>query len=654
MKPYPSEPDEIRRILMAHLESTVHWMNNVRTLWNDYGIRLFVEIGPGDILSNLIADTLPEPACVQTCIPEAESITYRAALAQLFAQGHLKVEKEPRFVSISAATKAAEPGPAAPSSALRPSEAGLACSNQVERIIQTEINRFMIDTFGQLLKPGILESIRRKVDPAFQESDLASAIKSMLGGFAPVEGSGQVAPVKPSSAPADAAAVIPAQVLPAIGEATEQQDITEKLIRIIMDATGYERDEIKPEMDLRRNLSIRSSRLPIIMDSAEHQFGITINLEDFVNVRTIRDFAQKIADIIAKQKGPSQNPAARTEAGQAQDEIIKPSEEEVSLKRLVFKCVPVEPSASAPIELSQGESVLCLSPDRDDKIAKNVGEIFRRDYGADTIPMLFMQDKIAGQEGFDILTDAGSRKVSERISSLASLAGMVITLPKGWSKRLKGIVDVSRLLRGLFLPLKAFLQSPAKKFVVLIHSREDTETLGRLLAEGMLGMFLSAAQEYSSVQFRTLEIDRDTDLRTALLIALDKGYTAVEMIHRDGKVFTSEGHVAPSIFGNPSSLNLNPGDVVVMSGGASGISAHLARGLVPFRPRIVFLGRTAIDTANNSAKTASGRLPSEASTSGRRASEIAQTLADLHSSGIEATYYTCDVTDPKAVRDCYR
>jgi hypothetical protein len=78
--------------------------------------------------------------------------------------------------------------------------------------------------------------------------------------------------------------------------------------------------------------------------------------------------------------------------------------------------------------------------------------------------------------------------------------------------------------------------------VVLIHSREDTETPGRLLAEGMLGLFLSAAQEYPSVQFRTLEIDRDTDLRAALRGALDRGCTVVEMIHRDGRVFTSEGH----------------------------------------------------------------------------------------------------------------
>jgi len=43
----------------------------------------------------------------------------------------------------------------------------------------------------------------------------------------------------------------------------------------------------------------------------------------------------------------------------------------------------------------------------------------------------------------------------------------------------------------------------------------------------MLGLFLSAAQEQPSVQFRVLEIGRDTGLRLALLAALDRGYTAV-------------------------------------------------------------------------------------------------------------------------------
>src|SRR5208337_3130265 len=114
MAPYPSDPGEIRRILMAHLESTVYWINNVQTLWNNYGVRLFVEVGPGATLSNLISDTLPEPACIQTCFSDVEGLTYKTALAQLFVQGHLQVEGEPRFVSFSASRRTTESHPIAP------------------------------------------------------------------------------------------------------------------------------------------------------------------------------------------------------------------------------------------------------------------------------------------------------------------------------------------------------------------------------------------------------------------------------------------------------------------------------------------------------------------------------------------------------------
>ena len=124
----------------------------------------------------------------------------------------------------------------------------------------------------------------------------------------------------------------------------------------------------------------------------------------------------------------------------------------------------------------------------------------------------------------------------------------------------------------------------------------------------------------------------------------------VEMVHRDGRVFTSEGRVAPSVFRDPSSLELSPGDVVVMSGGATGISAHLARSLAPFKPRLVFLGRTSLDPGMNTVKPRPTHPPSESFAFEDRASEITRTLADLHSSGIEASYHTCDVADPEAVR----
>ena len=99
----------------------------------------------------------------------------------------------------------------------------------------------------------------------------------------------------------------------------------ERLIGIIMDATGFNRDEIQPEMDLRKDLSIRSSRLPIIMDAAEHQFGIIIELEDFIDVRTVQDIAERIAKILAAQEGASLQPAPQPDGGEpVQDGILNP------------------------------------------------------------------------------------------------------------------------------------------------------------------------------------------------------------------------------------------------------------------------------------------------------------------------------------------
>ena len=216
MAPYPSDPGEIRRILMAHLESTVHWMSNVQTLWNDHGVRLFVEVGPGDVLSNLIADTLPEAACIQTCLPDAEGLTCKTALAQLFVQDHLQIPGGPKAVFL----------------------------------------------------------------PAFRKAP-ASGRNTRDG--------------QPSSAPAASSA---------------HQDHIEALIQIIMEATGFNRDEIQPDMDLRKDLSIRSSRLPVIMDGAERRFGITIELEDFIGLRTVRDIARKISAIVAGKEGTGLPPAA--------------------------------------------------------------------------------------------------------------------------------------------------------------------------------------------------------------------------------------------------------------------------------------------------------------------------------------------------------
>ena len=206
----------------------------------------------------------------------------------------------------------------------------------MEGIVQREINRFMLESFGRFLRPNILEAIRREVNPAFQESDLTSVIQSMLGGCGPPESRSEppVAaelranrdphareiPSAPSLENRESAgsplfiegdsAGLPdpgdspvSTVAPTTGDASESQDHIESLIRIIMDATGFTGTRSNPiwisEGTSPSDPAVsRSSWTP-----RSANFGITIELEDFIHVRTVKDIAQRISEIIARQEG---------------------------------------------------------------------------------------------------------------------------------------------------------------------------------------------------------------------------------------------------------------------------------------------------------------------------------------------------------------
>ena len=111
-KPYPDDPEAIRRILLDHLENPVHWQQNVETLWHDYGVRTFVEVGPKNILSNLIVDTFEAARCIHTSFPDNESYAFRAAAAQLYALGYVQPAQPAAQVTL--APSGSRPGPGAP------------------------------------------------------------------------------------------------------------------------------------------------------------------------------------------------------------------------------------------------------------------------------------------------------------------------------------------------------------------------------------------------------------------------------------------------------------------------------------------------------------------------------------------------------------
>ncbi len=594
-----------------------------------------MEIGPREILSNLIKDITEEADCIQTCLPSAEALVLKTAVAQLYVRGYISNGSTAKFLSLPGSGKSDEP-----------SKAGLPVGKTIDRtpddpisIVQNtvvrEINSFVLESFGKFLKPSILEAIRREHDSRYTPDQLDKLLLSMFpASFSsdPPEMTIRAADYPESSVNAvDEAVLDIAEKLP--GE-TSTEDVTETVIHLIMEATGYERSEIEPDMDLREDLSIRSSRLPVIMDSLEGHFGIKIEIEDFMDVRTIRDIADRIAWILDSKRTQGVEGSNRIQESVINHAVVSVADRIVQdIKRMVFNEVPLSEGKLQPVELAPFEPVAVFSARGGSGFRKEIGNVLRRDYGCEIIPYEFLGTENRWEErSFDIGTIHGAQSAVKSLMEFNNLAGIVIIVDESFENNAGDLSQLSDIVTGFFLILKTFSEFASKKFAILVHQDGSCQGVGRILADGIHGMFLTMAHELGSIQFRTTRMDSQSNFSNCIRSALDRSLKPVELIFHNSECFASTGIVSPSALDTPQRLTLSCSDVIVFSGGGYGITAHLAKALVPFGCKMVFLGRTILDT-------------------GVRGKEIIENLASLKASGIDAYYMTCDVTDPIRTRE---
>jgi NAD(P)-dependent dehydrogenase (short-subunit alcohol dehydrogenase family)/acyl carrier protein len=607
-----------------------------------------------------------------TCDPEGEARTFRTGAARLFSLGYFPAVKPTTTVDLS---------PAPPAPAPRQGAAPVA-ANTVAAIVQREINTFVLESFGKFLRPAILEALRREVNPAFTEAELdqilgdgfsaapAPAMAAPLRAAAPtplpsaVGASPQPAPARP-----EIAAAVPAAPL-------SPEDYLERIIQIIMDATGYERDEIEPDMDLRQDLAIRSSRLPVIMDAAEREFHITIRIDDFLGVRTVQELADRLTEVVARDGAvpPAEADAARgplappTEPTAEEGAELESPADLVPLKRMVFRQTPLPETATRLLQLRPGKTVAVLHWGPEGTLPQDVDRFSKTTWQSRVIQL-----DISGQgdpaNSFDLRTSAGGAALAQHLAETPELAGLILTLD-GDSDQHLTLADIPGMLTGLFQAMQTLMSSPAKEFCVLLTRGQEPAGPSLVLAEGLLGMFLAATHEYPDFLFRTVSLDRDTDTKNALSQALDTGHSLMQIIYQGSQALTQKAAVEPAPFQTEPTLHLDSGDVVVISGGARGVTPYLARALAPFAPRVALLGRTRLDPEveydallqkggdeaalrrflkkhqpdldGSALEAAMARL--------RGGLEVSQTLKDLSLLGVEARYFPCDVAQADSVR----
>lgn len=98
-------------------------------------------------------------------------------------------------------------------------------------------------------------------------------------------------------------------------EDAQKEDLSpeaSEIIRIIAEASGLSADAVRLDMDLRRDLALRSSRFPGLLQAAEQRLGREIELENLLDVTTVGDLARLFLQDqpLRKSRDIHKNPAS--------------------------------------------------------------------------------------------------------------------------------------------------------------------------------------------------------------------------------------------------------------------------------------------------------------------------------------------------------
>ncbi|WP_333778499.1 beta-ketoacyl synthase N-terminal-like domain-containing protein, partial [Streptomyces sp. IBSBF 3136] len=311
--PYPTDPDAVRAELAAQIGSPVSFAAQIEAMY-EAGARIFVEAGPGTVLTRLVGQILGDrPYRTVACEPHPDSGLpgWLDALARLAAAG-LPVRTAWLLQGRDAVDALRTPTPRRPG---------------------WTVDGHLVRTADGALLPGALAPARRVVEttvtsnpqnpqsgaPADRDALISEFLRTsremiaaqrdvLLTYFGAAPGTAPVAPVAPAELPpaalagptaarpspagtpeplrsgtAEPVSVTPVSVTPggapSAGAAEHGLSVEQVVLEIIGERTGYPVDMIEPDLDLEADLSIDSIKRAEIAGELARRLGIADGTE---------------------------------------------------------------------------------------------------------------------------------------------------------------------------------------------------------------------------------------------------------------------------------------------------------------------------------------------------------------------------------------
>ncbi|MEU6774831.1 SDR family NAD(P)-dependent oxidoreductase [Streptomyces sp. NPDC046759] len=662
--PYPLDPDEVRGELAAQIGAPVAFAAQIEAMY-EAGARVFVEAGPGTVLTRLVGRILGDrPHRTIACEPDADSGLrgWLDALARLAVAGQ-PVRAAWLLRGRDAVDALRTPAPERPGWTVdghlvrtadgAPLPGALAPARRVVETTVTTDQPYGAPADRDALISEFLRTSREMI--AAQRDVLLTYFGATPGApapapVAPVPPLPQTAAPEPEPTPAQAQAQ--AQLPEPGGSAAPVDDVERVVLEIISERTGYPVDMIEPDLDLEADLSIDSIKRAEIAGELARRLGIAggadvlddAALEELTKARTA---AAVTGWLSARVEARTEEESGRAEPSCTPVPGVPP-------RRCELRLVPLpqpEPATGHGTELSGRRFALLGGGEG------AAAEVAARlaAHGADTVVL----------DRGHLLTAADGPV--DDVVYLGALPGPDLPV----------LPDAFPVLRA------ALARGPRR--LLAVRAAEPGQALR---AAGLDGLFRSVGREYPDLLARVVAVTDATpagvaDALLAELRAPGMPEPAPVVLHtaagtRQGPVLVPVplGPLAGTGAGpagdgaaEAAALGLDRDSVVLLVGGARGITAKFAATLAgACRCRIELLGRTPAPTTPEDPHTVAARTPAElraALATGPGASgpaeinraaelilarrEITTTLAELGALGSEAHYRLVDIRDRHAV-----
>ncbi|UFR05852.1 SDR family oxidoreductase [Streptomyces sp. Go40/10] len=665
--PYPPEPDAVRAGLAAQICAPVAFAAQIEAMY-EAGARIFVEAGPGTVLTRLVGRILGDrPHRTVACEPRADSglAGWLDALARLAVAGQ-PVRTAWLFRGRDAVDALRTPAPKRPG---------------------WTVDGHLVRTADGALLPGALAPARRVVEatvttdqPNGVPTDRDALISEFLRtsremiaaqrdvlltyfGATPTPTPTASAPVPaPVSVPVPAPApvmpvpaVVPVlvpdsgvQAAAAPGPAVTADDVERVVREIISERTGYPVDMIEPDLDLEADLSIDSIKRAEIAGELAQRLGIAADarfladaeLEELATARTAAAVTAWLTTRMEAGAGEAEPDSGTAAGAPPAPRTDTPGGASASAAGTLH--------GTAPRQDAPG-TVLASAPTSDPDLPRGVAP--RRcelrpvplpDPDPDPSPAV----DLSGRR-FVLL--GGPGPVADEIAArLRGCGAGAVLLDRGHllgttertaggtdGGTVYGPVDGVLYLGALAGPDQPVLPDAFPVFRaalacgprVLLAVRA-ADGAGALRSAGLDGLIRSVGREYPHLLARVL-VAGDTgpaavaDAVLAELRALEPAPVVLRTAtgHRRGLELvpvplgplgsTGAGPAGDGA-AEAAALGLDRDSVVLLAGGARGITARFAATLAAAcRCRIELLGRTPAPTAPEAARTAAARTPVE-------------------------------------------